>query len=239
MAKKLSEYRYVYYASYGSNLDRDRFLVYIEGGTPKGSTRWYRPNLGGTQGPTDDVFFTSVDWTVTFARKSTTWLWPDESGGGMAFLIPRNHDEPPARLRGYCIKSEQFIGVVQAENTPRDEMDSGLPLTPVPELNDAILQKHWDLPSLATRTYPRLVWLGMYKELPVLTFTCSFFLNPPTPEYVRTIVTGLCQTHLHDENAIVGQLKSWNLDYPVELIRSWKLDYPEPLSHEVIIDPPE
>ena len=31
----------VWYASYGSNLARDRFLCYLEGGRPKGATRTY------------------------------------------------------------------------------------------------------------------------------------------------------------------------------------------------------
>lgn len=31
--------KYVWYASYGSNLNRDRFLCYIKGGKPKGSEK--------------------------------------------------------------------------------------------------------------------------------------------------------------------------------------------------------
>jgi hypothetical protein len=228
METQLSKYEYVYYASYGSNLDRARFTIYLRGGSPDGSDRVYPPNEGGTESPEDDVFFTSEHWRVTFAGRSTTWLWdpgdPD-SGGGMAFLMPREGGSPapPARFRAYRIKRQQFVGVVRAENTRRTEMDKG-DLSKVPELEAVNLSPEQDLESLKKeeRSYARLVWVGMLGDWPVLTFTCSRLPdpnpNPPTPEYVGTILSGLLHTHLRDESAILRD--PWFVDWTFPLPRS-------------------
>src|SRR5262249_1065820 len=130
MTDQLSKYEYIYYASYGSNLDRARFMVYLRGGSPDGSTRVYPPNGGGADYPTDDVFFASDYWTVIFAGRSTSWLREPEdleSGGGMAFLVRREKmsSAQSARFRAYRIRLQQFIGLVRAENTTRQEMDKG------------------------------------------------------------------------------------------------------------------
>src|SRR5215467_2749995 len=127
MEKQLSEYKYVYYASYGSNLDRARFMVYLRGGSPYGSERMYPRNRGGAEPPTDDVCFTSEDWTVTFAGRSQAWLWDPrdpESGGGMAFLVRREGISPApcaVRFRAYLITLGQFVEVVCLENTRRED----------------------------------------------------------------------------------------------------------------------
>ncbi len=202
----LSLFTYVWYVAYGSNLQRLRFEVYLRGGSPHGSTRVFPPNVGGTESPTDDVYFASERYEVVYGKKSKTWLWDPrdpESGGGMAFLARREGTSPKpsaAMFRAYRVRLEQFYGVMRAECTRREKMDAG-GLEEVPEFETAKLIPWQDLPSLNDTNYPRLVCLGMLEDLPLLTFTCSQCPEPrpPTPEYARTILGGLLETHLRDE----------------------------------------
>ncbi|MEO7752218.1 MAG: histone deacetylase, partial [Terracoccus sp.] len=71
---------HVWYAAYGSNLSRSRFVHYLSGGRPPGASRTY----AGARDPRDplgDVPLT-LDGQVYFAWESPTW------GGGIAFYDP-------------------------------------------------------------------------------------------------------------------------------------------------------
>lgn len=182
----------VYYAAYGSNLLRARFMTYLAGGSPEGSQRIYPPNIGGTTLPTDDRWFEDPTRTVFFGGESTTWTDPDrpDERPGMAFLIPREQpDQAPAFLRAYRITWEQFKGVVRAENTPRIEMDAGR-LRDVGGLGDVPPEASCTLTGAGA--YDRLLVLGSIEGVPVLSFTSSTPRkpNPPAPIYLRQISNG-------------------------------------------------
>lgn len=67
----------VWYAAYGSNLDRDRFLTYLGGGRPPGATRTY-PGARDRRPPANDRPLL-LPGALFFAWESPTW------GGGIAF----------------------------------------------------------------------------------------------------------------------------------------------------------
>src|SRR5438552_4124720 len=84
--------RPVWYATYGSNLSRERFDVYLRGGTPVGGAHTY-PGCRDPSPPASDRPW-ECDFGLRFGGRSQTW------GGGVA-LIDRIPGELPTKLRLY------------------------------------------------------------------------------------------------------------------------------------------
>ena len=95
----------LWYASYGSNMERDRFHCYLAGGCPPGATRTYPGardrTLAGDPQPV------RLDGSVYFAWQSPTW------GGGIAFYDP----DAPGQSIGvaYPLTLGQFSDVAAQE----------------------------------------------------------------------------------------------------------------------------
>jgi hypothetical protein len=176
---------HVWYASYGSNLLRDRFLCYILGGTPEGAKR---NNTGTTDKtlPMDDRSI-SIKHPLYFAERSESW-----QDGGVAFISEQQSKEDTTLGRMYLITPEQFIQVVRQENglEPEDESLS-VPLSEIQEQGEAIIGSGW---------YGRVLYLGKKKGHPIFTFTASKSIHdilPTTPgeNYLRTIGRGIQETY--------------------------------------------
>jgi hypothetical protein len=173
----------VWYASYGSNLSRDRFLHYLGGGRPEGARRTYPGARDRTQ-PADDRAMT-LPGEMFFAGESPTW------GGGIAFY---DADSPgPTLARAYLVSEQQFADVAAQER--RELPGEDLDLSHVLEHS-----RH----HLGPGRYEALHLVGELEGLPVLTFTtpdpAALQRNPPVPTYLATLVAGLRETHdLTDE----------------------------------------
>jgi hypothetical protein len=70
----------IWYVAYGSNLSRERFRTYLQGGQPDGSERSY-PGCRDTSDELDS-FGLLIAGGVYFAGRSSGW------GAGMAFYDP-------------------------------------------------------------------------------------------------------------------------------------------------------
>ena len=183
----------VWYASYGSNLDRNRFLTYLTGGTPDGSHTSHDGARDHTL-PADDIAI-RYQGRMHFAGSSGRW-----GGGGVAFIDPG--DTGHALGRAYLISAEQFDDVVAQENarTP------GTLTTPITE---ALTQ---GTTKATAGLYGTLVHIGDYQGAPVMTFTSAFtavdalhnshhaktggwdVTNTPHNNYLRMIGSGLSDT---------------------------------------------
>lgn len=95
---------YVWYACYGSNLCRERFLWYIHGGGPKNN-----PGCQDKTLPVVDRLYT-IHYELYFANQSKTW-----GNGGVAFLKLENDERIETLGRVYLITSEQFEDVKKQE----------------------------------------------------------------------------------------------------------------------------
>lgn len=75
----MSAKRYIWYASYGSNIFRGRFLCYIQGGQPKGSMT----NYDGCRDKSLPIAESTIilHHTLYFAKSPKNW-----QNGGVAFL---------------------------------------------------------------------------------------------------------------------------------------------------------
>jgi hypothetical protein len=170
--------QHVWYVAYGSNLSRQRFQVYLHGGTPVGGARGHLGARDG-RGPVEDVSLL-IPGGLRFVGVSSVW------GGGMAIYAPRVAGQVAAR--GYLITAEQFVDVLAQEMRLEPELDVNLA---------AVRETGWH--SLGPGRYQTLAHLGDRDEFPMLTFTSADVdhhpLNAPTEGYLRTIAVGLHEAH--------------------------------------------
>ncbi len=168
----------VWYASYGSNLSRDRFLHYLRGGRPEGASRTY-PGARDHTLPADDRPLT-LPGEMFFAWASPTW------GGGIAFY---DADAPgPTLARAYLVTEHQFADVAAQEmhQLPGEDLD----------LAHVLEHSRHDL---GPGRYEALHLVGELEGAPVLTFTApdptALHHNSPVRAYLAMLVAGLRETH--------------------------------------------
>lgn len=169
----------IWYASYGSNICRERFLCYIRGGKPKGSNKNYTGCSDKTLPVTDEEIM--IKSGLYFARSSKTW-----SGGGVGFL--KNHFSGDSQSLGrmYLITRDQFIDVVKQE-TNRSYLSIDFNLA-VENGDYVFIEKSW---------YGRIVYLGVQNGYPIFTFTSEADqdANPPHGAYLKMIIEGIREVY--------------------------------------------
>ena len=99
----------VWYASYGSNLLYDRFMCYINGGTPEGSSK--RCEGCSDRTPPQDRKSITIPHELYFAENSRSW-----EGKGVAFVKSQRNENFQTLGRMYLITREQFVQIVRQEN---------------------------------------------------------------------------------------------------------------------------
>ena len=177
----------VWYASYGSNLLRKRFLCYIKGGTLKGVQHSYGGCSDKTL-PHDDRQI-MIPHELYFAQSSNIW-----DGGGVAFIKSTKSTGRDTLGRMYLITREQFVDVVVQENAlDRSENGETLEIDFERTIHDGetVIDANW---------YSRLLYLGTEDGYPILTFTGGWpddeiTLNAPGEKYLKVIIEGIQETY--------------------------------------------
>lgn len=171
----------VWYASYGSNMNENRFACYIAGGTPVGGARKY---VG-----CDDKRLPAASRAVElphelyFAGKSTVWY-----NGGVAF-IGLNAGKGAAKAKAYLITVHQLEQIDAQENWRNKKVSVNLPL----------LQDRGRVTVEDGRGYyDEIIYSGEMDGFPIVSFTATHEKRPytkPDIGYLQDIVTGLVKTH--------------------------------------------
>lgn len=173
---------YIWYASYGSNINEERFHCYIQGGQPKGSLRQYDGCRDKTL-PIQKENIT-IHHELYFAKSSSTW-----SNGGVAFIHPDRNETQRTLGRMYLISKEQFVDVVEQENSQSGEVDL--------DFNKAL--EDGNFAFNAQTWYGHLILLGTKDGHPIYTFTNTNFLvdeiETPHHTYLNTIIDGLKKSY--------------------------------------------
>ena len=189
------KFKKIWYASYGSNMLKERFLCYIRGGTPEGAQRTYK-------GCTNKILPeknkpVEIDAELYFARSSKTW-----HGGGIAFINPGNGIEQKALGRMYLIEPEQFVELVKQESRYEGELHMDFEKAAI-EGHLIINIKSW---------YGRLLFLGFDEGYPIFTFTNEAYLekelNMPHESYLNMIKRGLRETYGFSKEEIGSYLRN-------------------------------
>lgn len=191
----MNQTEYVWYASYGSNMNKDRFLCYIKGGTPKGSTR-KNPGCMDQSLPVEEKSYV-MKHQLYFAKEAAQW-----QGKGVAFVDPKKESISHTYSYMYLITKEQFFDVVSQEN---HVSSVALDIEKVMEQGNYLYLKSW---------YGNVLYVGEEGGYPVFTFTSpeglkNEELNAPSLEYLSTIMQGLKRE--------VGLSDSEMMDYMAEV----------------------
>mgnify|MGYP001821802796 CR=1 FL=1 len=174
----------IWYASYGSNVLKARFLAYIRGGRPPG-TNFVQVGCSDSTPPSHDHGVLILH-DLYFAEASRNW-----EDAGIAFLDPKEDKLAKTLGRMYLITAEQFREVVLQENGYRQmDVDLGMDL-------DKTIQEGSS--ELREGLYRTLLFLGEEAGHPIFTFTAAGgvdeqLLNPPGPLYLAIIARGLRET---------------------------------------------
>ncbi|MBT2700610.1 hypothetical protein J7E79_25055 [Bacillus sp. ISL-40] len=178
--------QYVWYASYGSNINADRFLCYIKGGQPEGSAQieigCKDPSL-----PVDESTFT-IDLPLYFAKEAARW-----ESQGVAFIGLNQDKGNHTYSKKYLITGEQFLDVVKQEN---NGLNFEIDLHEVKQKGSKVFHRHsW---------YGNILYLGDENGFPIYTFTAPWDINEvewkkPSPAYLKTIIKGLSKNYSNEE----------------------------------------
>jgi hypothetical protein len=178
--------QYVWYASYGSNINTDRFLCYIKGGRPEGSSK-VETGCKDSSLPVDESTFT-INLPLYFAKEAAKW-----ESQGVAFIGLNEETDCITYSRKYLITKGQFLDVVKQENNGA-HVDI--------DLNEVIKigSKKFHLSSW----YGNILYLGEEKGFPIFTFTAPWDKNDvewnkPSHGYLTTIIKGLKRDYTNDE----------------------------------------
>ncbi|KAJ0105004.1 hypothetical protein Patl1_18889 [Pistacia atlantica] len=186
----------VWYASFGSNMWKPRFLCYIQGGQVEGMKKACSGSMD--RNPPKETLWKTFPHRLFFGRNSSRTWGP----GGVAFLNPESNDQEKAYLCLNRITLEQFNDVLLQENVATDEKD--FPFLDITALNSSADKRSISLEALKKDWYHNVVYLGKERNIPILTITCSpldvesfksgeFPLRVPAVEYANTLIRGLVE----------------------------------------------
>ncbi|XP_059641300.1 histone deacetylase 5-like [Cornus florida] len=196
----------VWYASFGSNMNKSRFLCYLQGGQVEGMRK---PCFGSSDksSPKESLWKT-VPHRLFFGRDHTSAWGP----GGVAFLHPESNINDKAHLCLYRITLEQFNDVLLQENVPSYDMRS--PLFDLTALNSIAKKQYISVEAVKRGWYNNVIYMGKENDIPILTMTCTLAdtksfetgklpLHAPNKDYADTLVKGLVGgNQLLEEEAI-------------------------------------
>ena len=212
----------IWYAAYGSNLLKERFLAYITGGECRYSSRSYR-GCADKHPPLSDMRYEFCR-ELYFSKSSKTW-----GNGGVAFITPEETASVRTYGRCYLISLQQFIDVALQENglDPANG-DVSLDLIKLSRTGSVLL-----MPESDDLWYNRVLFCGTHDNVPVLTITASQnensrFVNPDAA-YLRVIFYGLSQSWGLDSKTVTcylinkkGISGNYSPDDLRDMVEKWK-----------------
>jgi gamma-glutamylcyclotransferase (GGCT)/AIG2-like uncharacterized protein YtfP len=167
---------YAWYVAYGSNLCRERFLLYLAGGPHPVTGEEHRGAREATP-PRADLAV-SIPHRLVFSRTGRAW-----EGGGVAFVDPAV-GSGVAHGRAWLITREQLADVLAQE--------AGCD---APVLGDDVLRAPAPVDVAPGRWYGCVVPLGDRDGWPMATFTAADAaahpLRAPGPAYRDVVARGL------------------------------------------------
>ncbi|KAL9653806.1 hypothetical protein ABK040_012867 [Willaertia magna] len=211
---------YVWYCSYGSNCNFERFKVYLEGGRPK-NCGTEAPEVSGSRIsklPHKSFPILLKNCKLLFAKHSRTW-----NGGGVCFFYRNQQIEVPFNVccnvndfckeinthkdnldnivigRIYKIEWSQFVDIVSQENGQRYCKEEHLNLIQE-QLDNKFHQLHNELIDnelvLFNTWYGKLIRIGHYEDCPIYTFTTNEneIPNRVNEHYLTTIGKGILES---------------------------------------------
>jgi hypothetical protein len=192
-----SSHKLVWYASYGSNLNFDRFKVYIDpyAPLPPGLSVKDHGCRDATL-PTRNEAHTFEDFELYFADEKRTL---DGWDGAAAFIRRRDGSHVLGRM--YLITFEQFNDVMLQENGVAEARTLvGLRLPPLESIvkKRGFSLKELNDQKLRNALYDQVLYVGDKDGYPIFSFTTSdskLRNGAPSGPYLQRILLGLHETY--------------------------------------------
>ncbi len=188
----------VWYACYGSNLWKKRFLLYIQGDRVDFIDKTYSGCTDKTPPQKNKPY--SIPYELYFSKTSS--LWEDK---GVAFVKSQPDSSVTTLSRIYLITRSQFEQVFLQENG----LDPGtnsieLDLEKIKDKGQSIVNDNW---------YGRMIYIGEDEGYPILTFTAPWGddliqLNPPGEKYLKVIINGIKECYEMKNEEILDYLSN-------------------------------
>uniref|UniRef100_A0A1J3EAF5 histone deacetylase n=1 Tax=Noccaea caerulescens TaxID=107243 RepID=A0A1J3EAF5_NOCCA len=186
----------IWYASYGSNMWKPRFLCYIQGGQAEGMRKACVGSMD--KSPPKEIVWQTFPHRLFFGRESSV-AW---GVGGVAFTNPLICPNDQTHMCLYRITLEQFNDVLSQENGLN--VGSEFPLFDLAALQLVDSKGSIPLEAASSGWYGNVVCLGKEREIPILTMTCTVSavekfksgeipLRPPAKSYANTLIRGLVE----------------------------------------------
>lgn len=174
---------YIWYVSYGSNLLRQRFMVYIQGGRAPGGTR-DQPGCSDHTPPIKDEAI-EIPNGIYFGGEAMIY--------SCGAFITQQPGPRPTKARAYLITAEQFWQVVQQENNwPHPIKQPSI--SSIRQHKTAVLQ---DIGGKHAQ-FTRIIYCGEKAGYPMLSFTAEHQhdqVKKPSVVYLQIIARGLAESH--------------------------------------------
>ncbi|KAJ7956463.1 Histone deacetylase [Quillaja saponaria] len=186
----------IWYATYGSNMWKPRFLCYIEGGQVEGMIKQCFGSMDKTT--PKEIQWKNFPCRLFFGHESSHSWGP----GGVAFLNPERNTKYNTCMCLYRITLEQFNDVLLQENGLSYDIES--PLFDLSALKTTTTKEFNFQEVVKGAWYGNAVCLGKEQGIPILTMTCSpsnierfkygkLPLHAPCEAYATTLIKGLVE----------------------------------------------
>ncbi len=209
----------IWYACYGSNMDLDRFLKYLQGGklAVNGVEKKYNACPTDRERPRGEEPYI-IQRRFYFAKESKTWSRTNESGAlekfGVGFVSTKSNKRSLTHAKLYLISKDQFTHLFALENGKENATNVSI--------DYAWFQNNKTL-EFDSGFYNQIVLLAEdYKGYPILTFT-NKQINPPNlpmKEYLELISKGLQKTHNLSQDEILEYFKKCKVSYSKSELRT-------------------
>ncbi len=174
-------------------MNEERFLHYLDGGRPRGSTKKMVGARDDSRPQNDEIKPLKSTHELYFARYSKRW------GGGVAFI---QEDDSQTLYRLYLLGKDQFKDVALQECGM--EVGRGL--------EEKITLKRGDYVFNDRSWYGKIVFLGLREDKPIYTVTSPVDLREkakePSEAYLHHIIKGLKTTYKMKKKEILDYLMS-------------------------------
>lgn len=170
--------KYIWYASYGSNLSLERFMTYINGGKPKNSSKIEKGCKDKT--PPAESRPHKIKHALYFARISKKW-----NNGGSCILSVKYDENKTTLGRKFLITEDQFLDIVSQNNGVEQ---TSINFDEVIKLGSK---------SINDSLSGNILHLGNEDGFPIFTFTSHFDeteFRRPDILYLATIGAGIKET---------------------------------------------
>ena len=169
----------VWYVSYGSNISRERFRYYIDGGRMPANGHVH-PGCRDTT-PPRRIKRLVIPHQLYYGTTTSGW------GGGVAFIDEQVSKNEHTKGYAYLITEEQFADVVAQENllTRRISLST----------DRIVKKKRYIMNELGA--YGEMLYLGDIDGIPSVTFTAPHrhHIARPSTSYLRQISEGLREAY--------------------------------------------